>query len=54
MSFAAGRRPGGMTFPIVTEKPLQLEPVDRDTFLGESEEAAATAPATPRRRPLDA
>jgi hypothetical protein len=39
-----------MTMPVVTERPLRLTPVDRDTF--------CTAPVgdwtPPRRRPLDA
>jgi hypothetical protein len=39
-----------MTTPVVTERPLRLTPVDRDTF--------CTAPVgdwtPPRRRPLDA
>ena len=40
-----------MTFPVVTEIPPRLEPVDRDDFLGEP---PAETPPAPRRRPLDA
>ena len=47
-------RAGGlscMTFPVVTEIPPRLEPVERDDFLGEP---APETPVPPRRRPLDA
>ena len=45
-----------MTFPTVTEKPAQLEPVVRDTFLdGDAAEPDRTASwPWPRRRPADA
>ena len=49
-----------MTFPVVTEKPAQLEPVARDTFIevdavtrSASVERAASWP-WPSRRPADA
>ena len=41
-----------MTFPVVTEIPPRLEPVERDDFLGEPPVASPSLP--PRRRPLDA
>ena len=44
-----------MTLPIVTETLQALEPVDRDTFLDDTDRA--TVPAEwqlPRRRPADA
>jgi hypothetical protein len=39
-----------MTTPIVTERPLRLTPVDRDTFCG----APIGDWLPPRRRPQDA
>jgi hypothetical protein len=45
-----------MTFPVVIEKPAQLEPVARDTFI-EVDASAVDRTATwpwPRRRPADA
>jgi hypothetical protein len=46
-----------MTFPTVIEKPAQLEPVVRDTFIDVDAAAAAersAAWAWPSRRPADA
>jgi hypothetical protein len=48
-----------MTFPTVTEQPLHLEPVVRDTFIDDQVDHAAAALraaswAWPTRRPADA